>query len=303
MEWLNYHHLYYFWVTAREGGFAAAGRKLRLSHSTIKAQVAQLEDYLDTKLFERRGRNLVLTDDGQLSLRYAEEIFGLGQEYLGVLRGQTSVVEHRLRIAAAHVVPKLLVRDVVEPALLRFPGARMGFFEGPMEQLLAGLATHEYDVVLSDSPLPPGHTVKAYNHALLRCPIVWLGPKELATDANRRRFPQCLSELPLLLPSRASAIRRTLDDWFEKEDIAPNFYYEFDDTALLKVFGERGHGVFPIPAAIENVAKKQTNSRRLAIMEHSVSFYAISPERRVRNPLLLEILEHTGSRGEVKEAS
>ncbi|MEO0814021.1 MAG: LysR family transcriptional regulator, partial [Myxococcota bacterium] len=160
MEWLNYHHLYYFWVTAQEGGLAAAGRKLRLSHSTVKAQVAQLEDYLGTKLFERRGRSLVLTQDGRLTLRYADEIFGLGQEFLGALRGQGQFVEHRLKIAATHVVPKLLVREVCEPVLTEFPDARLEFSEGTIEHLMRGIGTHEYDVLLTDSPLPPGSSIK-----------------------------------------------------------------------------------------------------------------------------------------------
>ncbi|MEO0594352.1 MAG: LysR family transcriptional regulator [Myxococcota bacterium] len=294
MDWLNYHHLYYFWVTAQEGGLAAAGRRLRLSHSTIKSQVAQLESYLDTRLFERRGRNLVLTEDGRLALRYADEIFGLGREFLGALRGQGAFVEHRLKIAATHVVPKLLVREIVEPVVRRFPEARIGFFEGLIDDLIAGLATHDFDVVISDTPLPPGSSVRAFNHHVLASPIVWLGGAQLVTPAVRRRFPACLDELPLLLPSRASAMRRTLDDWFAREQLVPSPRYEFDDTALLKVFAEHEHGVFPVPLAIEANAKKQTRSKRLALLEETVSFYAISPERRVRNPMLLEMLKQAG---------
>ncbi len=291
MDWLNYHHLYYFWVTAHEGGLAAAGRKLRLSHSTVKAQVSQLEEHLGTKLFERRGRGLSLTEDGRLTLRYADEIFGLGREFLGALRGQGRFVEHRLSIGATHVVPKLLVREICEPVVTRFPEAHLSFHEGPLEHLLARLGTHELDVVLSDSPLAPGTSIKAFNHLVLESPIVWLGSPEFVTPKTKRAFPDCLSELPLLLPSRASAMRRTLDDWFEREGVVVQTRYEFDDMALLKVFAEHGHGMFPLPATIENVAKKQTGAKRLGETELAVSFYAISSERRVRNPMVLALLD------------
>ena len=294
MSTLNLHHLRLFRAVAREGTLTGAARALNLSQSAVSTQIKSLEAALGHDLFERRGRNLVLSEDGRLALRYADEIFGLGREFLGALRGQGAFVEHRLKIAATHVVPKLLVREIVEPVVRRFPAARIGFFEGLIDDLIAGLATHDFDVVISDTPLPPGSSVRAFNHHVLASPIVWLGGAQLVTPAVRRRFPACLDELPLLLPSRASAMRRTLDDWFAREQLVPSPRYEFDDTALLKVFAEHEHGVFPVPLAIAATAKKQPRSKRLALLEETVSFYAISPERRVRNPMLLEMLKQAG---------
>ncbi|MEO1172454.1 MAG: LysR family transcriptional regulator [Myxococcota bacterium] len=286
MEWLNYHHLYYFWTVAREGGLAPAGRKLRVSHSSIKAQVNQLEEHIGEKLLERQGRGLVLTETGRIAVKYAETIFGLGQEFLGVVRGNDAAVEQRFRLGATHVVPKLLVKTLTLPLVSEFPDATLSFHEGSREHLLASLANHELDVVLTDTPLPPGTPFKAFNHRVTRSEISFLVRPKLARRL-KSPFPQCLDEAPLLMPTPVSTLRRVLEDWFQLHGLRPRVRYEFDDMALLKVFGEEDLGIFPVPTVIEDVAIAQTRTRVLGRAEAAhVSFFAVSPERRITNPMV-----------------
>ncbi|MEM6533873.1 MAG: LysR substrate-binding domain-containing protein [Myxococcota bacterium] len=278
MDWLNYHHLFYFWVTSEEGGLAAAARKLRLSHSTIKAQVAQLEASLDTKLFERVGRGLVLTEAGQVAKRYSEEIFGLGAEFLEVMRSNRHSDHRRLRVGLAHVVPKLLVRRLVGPLLADYPDAPIHFAEGPTPSLFDGLGRHELDVVLSDQEARDPRTM---NHLVSSSRIVFM-----ARQRPTGEFPCCLNDVPLLLPSQASALRLSLDEWFRHNGIVPRVSLEFDDTALLKAFAQTQDRAFPVPEAIVADVEASTGAKPFGIVDVEARFYVAVPERRMENPLI-----------------
>ncbi len=291
MEWLNYHHLLYFWTVAREGSVSRASASLRLAQPTISGQVKTLEETLGEKLFERRGRNLVLTEMGQVVFRYADEIFSLGRELLDTVKSRPVHRPARLRVGIAGVVPKLIAYELLKPALALPEPVELSCIEGESSHLIAALATYSLDVVLTDAPLAPGGSIRAYNHFLGESGITFFGTKAQA-DRCRRRFPRSLDEASILLPMRNTMLRGGLDRWFEKLEIRPRLAAQFDDTALLKVFGGVGIGVFPAPTVIESEVKKQYGVRVIGrTTEVKERFYAISVERRITHPAVLEITE------------
>jgi LysR family transcriptional regulator, transcriptional activator of nhaA len=289
MEWLNYHHLQYFYVAAREGGVTRASEELRLAQSTISTQIRQLEHVLNERLFRREGRRLVLTDVGRVVYRYAEEIFGIGRELLDTVKGRPTGRPVRLTIGIADQMPKLIVYRLLEPALVLDEAVRLVCVEGKSEQLLTDLALHRLDVVLTDAPLGPAPRVRAFNHLLGECGITFFAVEALARRF-RGRFPQSLDRAPMLMPTEGSTLRRSLDHWLGANDVRPQIVAEFDDSALLKAFGQAGRGVFPGPTAIEREICRQYTVKVLGrTTEVKERFYAISVERRLTHPAVLAI--------------
>ncbi len=296
MEWLNYHHLLYFWTVAREGSVSKASASLRLAQPTISGQVKTLEDELGEKLFERRGRNLVLTEMGRVVFRYADEIFSLGRELLDTVKSRPTYRPARLKVGLAGVVPKLIAYELLKPALALPEPVELSCIEDEADRLVAALATYSLDVVLTDAPLGRGLSVRAYNHFLGESGVTFFGTKALAAK-YRRRFPSSLNQAPMLLPMPNTIVRGGLDHWFEKHAIRPRLAAQFDDTALLKVFGGAGIGVFPAPTVIEAQVKKQHGvsviGRTTEVVEQ---FYAISVERRITHPAVRAITEAARSK-------
>lgn len=291
MDWLNYHHLHYFWMVAREGGLAPAAAKLRLSPPTLSAQINALEAALGEDLFTKQGRRLVLTETGEVAYRYAEEIFSLGRELLGAVRGGASGRPTRLAVGVGQSVPKLIARRILEPLQKMQPAVHLLCREEPPERLLADLAVHALDVVLTDAPGVNSTNVKVYSHFLGESPLAIFGNEALAS-AYRPGFPMSLEGAPFLLPTDASVTRRALEAWFDDLGVRPSFVGEFDDGALLKAFGEGGLGLFAAPAVIQAEVKRQYRVQKLG-MANGVNerFYALTGERRLKHPALLVITE------------
>ena len=291
MEWINYQHLLYFWVVAKEGTISAACEKLHLAQPTISAQLRVLEKALGEKLFRRVGRNLVLTEIGHVVYRYANEIFPLGQELLDTLRGRPTGAPVRFTVGVADVVPKLVAYRLLEPATRLQDPVCLRCHEGTPAELLAKLSIHELDLVLSDRPVGPEIRVKAYSHLLGQCGVSIFGTKELAA-AHRTRFPRSLDGAPFLLPTDNTALRRSLDRWFESEDIRPSVAGEFADGALLKVFGQAGIGMFPVETVIENEVGEQYGVELVGRVDSvQERFYAISVERKIKHPAVIAITQ------------
>jgi LysR family transcriptional activator of nhaA len=289
MNWLNYQHLLYFWVVAREGGLVPAGKVLRLSHPTLSAQIRALEDRLGEKLFSRAGRKLALTDVGKVAYRYAEQIFGLGRELVETIQGKGTGQLMRLDVGIVDVVPKLVVRRLLQPALILPEPLRLVCHEGAFDRLLADLAQHTLDIVIADSPVPSGSVIRAYNHLLGSCGV-WLFASPTLAAAHRARFPSTLDGAPFLLPAESLTLRRSLNQWFDKHHIRPHIVAEFQDSALMKVFGADGVGIFPAPAAVARDVMEQYGVERLGEAEGVIErFYAISVERRLKNPAVLAV--------------
>jgi LysR family transcriptional activator of nhaA len=289
MDSVNYHHLRYFWVVAREGGLVPAGKVLHLSHPTLSAQIHALEESLGEKLFVKVGRKLALTEMGRVAFRYAEEIFSLGSEMVDELRGRSTGQALRLVVGIADVVPKLIVRRLLEPALALPESVRLTCHEATFERLLPDLASSALDLVIADAPVPPGSSVRAYNHLLGETGVTFFGTKALL-KAHEGEFPACLDGAPMLLPLEQLTLRRALNQWFERHNIKPRVIAEFEDSALLKVFGADGIGLFAGPTAIEKDVVAQYGVRVLGrTNELRERFYVITAERRLKNPAILAI--------------
>jgi LysR family transcriptional activator of nhaA len=289
MEWLNYHHLLYFWTVVRAGSIHKASAELRISAPAISTQLKLLEDQLGEKLLSRSGRRLVLTDTGKTVYGYADDIFSLGRELLDVVKNRPIGRPLRLDVGVVDAVPKIIVQLLIEPALhLREP-VRIVCREATSSELLARLATHELDVVLSDSPVDPSLNIRAYSHLLGECGTLFVVVAKKA-ERFRRNFPKCLDGAPIFLPTDNTALRRALDYWFESQAVRPAVYGEFEDYALLRAFGETGTGVFPMPSVFQKALKRQRGLRIIGrtdkVRQH---FYAISAERRLQHPAVVAI--------------
>jgi LysR family transcriptional activator of nhaA len=297
VEWLNYHHLLYFWTVAREGSIARASAALRLAQPTISAQVRRLEEQLGQKLFERRGRGLALTETGRLVFRYADEIFSLGRELLEVVEGRSPGRAQRFSVGISDVVPKLVAHRLLEPALRLAEPVRVVCHEDHLDALLARLALHELDLVISDAPIGAHAKVRGFSHALGECGVEVFGDPKLAA-ARRRGFPKSLDGAPMLLPTEGAALRRSLDSWLERRGLRPIVVGEFEDSALLKTFASQGAGLFAGHTAIAREICAQYGVRPVGRLEGVVErFYAISAERRLTHPAVRAITE--SARGEL----
>lgn len=291
MEWLNYHHLLYFWVVAKQGSIAQASKELRLAHPTISAQIHRLEEVLGEKLFERKGRRLVLTEFGRVALRYADEIFTLGREFMDTAKGRSGGRPLRLVVGISDVLPKSAVYRILAPVFL-LGDIRVVCREGSSAaEFMGELAMHTIDVVLSDTPAGPGTSARVFSHPLGECGTAFFAAPALA-KACRRRFPRSLDGVPFLLPGESTELRRALGSWFDSLEIRPKVVAEMDDIALTKIAGEAGHGVFAAPDVIEDEVRQRYGVHLVGRVEDvRQRFYAISVERKIRHPAVLAISE------------
>ena len=289
MDWLNYHHLLYFWVVASEGSVTAACERLHLAQPTISSQLKKLEKSMGRKLFERSGRGIVLTETGKLVFDYADEIFSLGRELTEILSGQQPDRPLRFAVGVPDVLPKLITFRILEPVLNMPESVRLVCVEGIFDDLLLDMAAHRLDLVLSDSPAHPSSNIRVFNHPLGQCSVSVLGTPQQARKL-RRGFPDSLNGEKVLLPTRNTVLRRSLDQWFDSKGIQPSVVAEFQDSALTKTFGQAGLGVFFAPSAIEEGIcqqfKVQVAGRLDDVCER---FYAISPERKIKHPAVEEL--------------
>jgi LysR family transcriptional activator of nhaA len=291
MDWLNYHHLFYFWTVAREGSIAKASEQLRLAQPTISGQLRALEESLGQKLFARQGRGLVLTDFGRMVYQHADEIFTLGRELTAAIKGQPTGRPLRFVVGVADVMPKMVAYRLLEPALRLAEPVRIVCREGRPDRLLADLAVHALDLVLADRPVTTTVKVRAFNHLLGECGVTFFATPELASR-HRHRFPASLDGAPMLLPSVETSVRRALDQWFEARNVRPSIVGEFDDSALLKAFGQAGVGLFPVPTVVEKEVRRQTGARVIGRTEEvRERFYAITAERKLKHPAVVAISE------------
>lgn len=291
MEWLNYHHLLYFWMVAKKGSIARACVELRLAQPTISGQLRALEENLGEKLFARQGRGLALTEAGQVVYRYAEEIFALGGELTDVLKGRSIDRPMRLVVGVSDLIPKLIAYRILAPALAMKGGVQMECYEDTPEKLLLSLSSHDLDLVLTDAPAYAAARVRVFNHLLGSSGVGLFAPRALA-DVYRKRFPHSLTGAPFLLPMKSSAVRQILDQWFETHSIRPRIVGEFQDMALLTAFGETGAGIFAAPEAIEREVKMRYRVVKLGgVEERMTEYYAISAERKIKHPAANVIAE------------
>lgn len=244
MSNLNYRHLHYFWVVAKEGGIARAAERLGMAVQTVSAQVRELERSLGHQLLKPQGRGVALTDAGRVAFERAEEIFQIGQAITREVRQAASSETVRLTVGMSDGLSKLAAHVLLEP-ILNTPGLKLVCYEGEFDELMAELALHQLDIVLAGVPAPHNPNLKVSSRLLVSSPVAWCGPSGLVNKASTADFPHCLNELPVLLPTGHSPLRMALDAWFDAQDLSPRVVAEFEDSALLSVFAARGMGVFP----------------------------------------------------------
>jgi len=291
MDWLNYHHLHYFWVVAREGSVTKACDILHLSQPTISGQIRDLERAMKVPLFTKSGRGLALTETGQAVFRYADDIFALGRELMDLVSGRPVGKPIRFRVGLVDVMPKLIAHLLLEPALRLPEPVQVVCVEGKLDRLAAELTIHNLDLVLSDAPLPPTVKAKVFTHLLGECGVSIVGVPKLV-EAYISGFPKSLDGAPFLLPTEGTALRRSLDQWFEEHGIRPAIRGEFEDSALLKTFGRSGEGVFAIPATVEEDIRDHYGVRVIGTAKGlRERFYAISVERKLKHPAVVAISE------------
>lgn len=292
---INYKHLQYFWRVARAGGVAKASDEAHVTPQTISEQLHELEAALGTRLFERRGRRLELTDTGQLAFDYAERIFALGAEAEAVLRGSGAAHTLHFRVGIADVVPKAVAYRLVEPAMHIERPVHLTAREWKLDGLLAELAVHRLDMVIADSPTPPGTGVRAFNHRLGETGMCFMAAPSLAARLESD-FPACLHQRPMLMPGQDTALYGRLVRWFERQRIAPELVAEFDDAALMKAFGRAGLGVFASPAVLAKEISEQYGVVQVGNTDEvRQEFFAISVQRRTTHPCVRAIFDHAGA--------
>ncbi len=281
---INLKHLHYFWVVAKQGGVARASEVLHLTPQTISGQISQLEDNIGHQLFHRVGRNLELTETGRFVLSYADEIYSLGSSLEESLRNEQPERQAVFKVGISDVVPKTIAHRLLDPVLNMEEPSRLLCRENSLENLLAELALHRVDMVLADGPIPPGIDVRGFNHSLGDSGISFFGKAELATPLIED-FPHSLSEQPLLIPSDANRVHDRLMSWFESLRIYPQIVGEFDDSALMKVFGQAGAALFIAPTAIATEVERQYGVKVVGQTEAvREQFFAISVERQISHP-------------------
>jgi LysR family transcriptional activator of nhaA len=289
MPWFNYSHLHYFWVVAQEGTIARAAEKLNLSQSTISEQIKTLEETLAETLFEREGRTLVLTEMGKLVFRYAEEIFSLGRELLDAVQDRPTGRPLRFSVGVTDSVPKELAAKFLEPVLAMRPEVHLICLENQPQRLLAELAIHDLDLVISDAPATGG-TIRLFNHLLADSGVTLYAPRRIARGL-RRGFPGSLAGAPFLLPHRGSELRRRLDEWLTRHDLHPRIVGEFQDSALLNVFSSAGAGVFASASLVAKQLQMQFGAVALGEIEGMrESYYAIVRDRKIRHAAVGAVL-------------
>jgi LysR family transcriptional activator of nhaA len=291
MKWLNYNHLYYFWIVAREGAIARASEELLVSQPTISIQIKELESAVGHRLFDRVGRGLRLTDAGRIAFNYANEIFSLGQEMTNALEHQPAGRALKLSVGILDVIPKIVVRELLDPALHLPQPVRLICREDKADRLLADLAARRTDVVLSDAPIGTAVQVEAFNHLLGESGISFFASKEMAARL-KKGFPKSLNGQPVLLPTDHTQVRRSLNLWFDSKRIHPLVVGEFDDSALMFGFGQSGVGVFPAPTIMETAIQRDFGVKLVGrAPDARERFYAISMESKLKHPAVIAICE------------
>lgn len=289
MEWLNYHHLRYFWTVAKEGSLARAAEKMHVSQPSISGQLRELESALGEKLFQREGRKNKLTDAGQLVMGYAEEIFALGGELMSAVKQRPGAKSLRLNVGIVDSFPKLVTSRILKPAFDLPQNVAVVCREGKMEDLLAQLAAHRLDIVLADEPASSSARFRTFDHPLGRTDVIFCATRKLATRLVSG-FPNSLNGAPALLPVQNASMRRTLETWFRKHSIKPHVIAECEDLALLKALAAEERGFIAIPEVALNDAMKQYGFKQIGKAKGcTVEFHAITTERRIAHPAVAAI--------------
>jgi LysR family transcriptional activator of nhaA len=287
---LNYRQLHYFWNVATAGGIRRAAERMHLTPQTLSGQIGELERDLGVKLFVRSGRRLEITEAGKLALARADEIFQIGNELTEMLKDSPPQEALPFRVGLADSVPKSIAFRLLAPAFELATPIRLLCHRDRLENLFAELAIHKLELVIADQQLPSGLGVKAFNHPLGNCSMTFFGVQDLARR-YRPDFPRSLEGAPMLMPTGSA--RGALEGWFAEHGIHPRVVGEFDDTALLKTFGQAGLGLFPAPSVMREEVRRVYDVEEVGeATDVDVRYFAISAERRLKHPAVMAVSAH-----------
>jgi LysR family transcriptional regulator, transcriptional activator of nhaA len=291
MNSLNYKHLHYFWMVAKTGSISKAAEQLFLTPQSISGQLTEFAKVLGVELFRRAGRNLEITDAGRQVMSYADEIFSIGDELLEAIHNQQTRKSIPFRIGIADSVSKSVAYRLLEPALNLSERLRLVCREGRLIPLLSELSIHRLDMIIADRPMPTHLNVRGFSHLLGESELMVFGAASLIATL-KEPFPQCIHQAPFLLPGDDAAIRPKLEQWLERNNLHPLICGEFDDSALMKSFGQAGAGLFAAPATIATRICEQYQVEILGRIESvTEQLYVISNERKLTHPAILAISE------------
>ena len=286
----NYRHLYYFWVVAKEGSMSKAAERLDMAIQTISAQVHELEKSLGHLLFKPAGRGITLTESGLAALKIADQVFSIGEKLPEAVRDAAKSPKIKISVGVSDGLPKLITKQLLEP-ILKHKDVLLIAHEGEFDDLLANLALHRLDIILADRPAPNNKNLNVYSEELIKTSIAWFIPKQFAKKI-KKSFPECLNDLPILMPTSHSTVRHLIDQWFIKHEITPNIVGEFEDSALLKTFAASGLGAFPAGKLIEKDLKETYGIEWLGNCDEIFEyFYAIRSEKKILHPLVEAIIQ------------
>jgi LysR family transcriptional regulator, transcriptional activator of nhaA len=288
---INYKQLHYFWSVAKYGGITRAAEQLFLTPQTISGQLSELEQSMGAPLFQRQGKRLVLTSAGQLAYSHADEIFQIGRELEALLKGYQEESDLPFRVGVSDVIPKSIAYRLLAPAMKLPEPIKILCIESKPDLLLADLALHKIDLVVSDRPLPSEIGIKGFSHFLGESPLAFYATPNVIQQMTGS-FPQSLNGMPLLLPGKDCAMRVSLERWLTKHKLQPHVKGEFDDTALMKAFGEEGLGVFPGPEIMAAEVERQHGAQVIGVSTDILCrYYAISVQRKLSHPAVVAISE------------
>lgn len=269
---------------------ARAAERLDMALPTISTQVRELEKSLGVSLLKPQGRNLVLTEAGVAAMHEADQIFAIGEKLPHKVQQAVSGANVRFNVGISDGVAKLAVHRMLAPVLSE-PKLRLLCHEGEFEELLAELTLHKLDAVLSDRAAPAKSELRLTSQLLSSSPIAWYAPSHWADSASTN-FPRSFANIPLLLPTRHSAVRLRIDQWLERERIKPLIAGEFEDSALLMTFAAAGMGVFPAPISIQEEILETHKLEQIGVCDSvDEEFHLIYTARKVLHPLLLRLLD------------
>jgi LysR family transcriptional activator of nhaA len=286
----NYRHLYYFWVVAKEGSMSKAAERLDMAIQTISAQVHELEKSLGHLLFKPAGRGITLTESGLAALKIADQVFSIGEKLPEAVRNAAKSPKIKISVGVSDGLPKLITKQLLEP-ILKHKDVQLIAHEGEFDDLLANLALHRLDIILADRPAPNNKNLNVYSEELTKTEIAWFIPKQFGKKI-KKSFPECLNDLPILMPTSHSTVRHLIDQWFIKHEITPNIVGEFEDSALLKTFAASGLGAFPAGKLIEKDLKETYGIEWLGNCDEIFEyFYGIRSEKKILHPLVEAIIQ------------
>lgn len=292
MEWLNYHHLRYFWTVARKGSVRKAAEELHVSQPSISAQLRLLEEACGHKLFRRSGRNLVLNDMGHVVLGYADEIFAAGRELMSVMQRGSSDRPLRLNVGMTDSLPKLIAYEILKPAFHAPNPFHVICRQAEIGPLVNQLRAHRLDIVLADEPASSSLKATTFNHRLGRSTVTFCAAPALAAKL-RKGFPRSLHDAPALLPTENMGLRAAIDKWFDAHDLRPRVVGEFEDSALMEVAASGTLGFTAVHSAVSTEAVKHYGLKVIAeARDCGTEFYAITTQRRVKHPAAVAITQH-----------